>query len=403
MDAMETAVGLCGFEGRGSGTDAERRAAVWLAQRLRDAGREAELETVWVRPHESAALALHALLAVAGGVLAAFSAVAGVAVLAAVALSLVLDLRGGPWLLRRLTLRRATQNVVSRPPTRPAEKAQPPIRLVITARYDAGRTGLVRRPALQRVAARVPGARALLLLAVLLALAAAAARLAFDANWVGVVQLVPTVALLLAAALLADNAVSARSTAASDASAVGVALALAAALDESPPSRLAVHVVLAGAGGAPAAGLRGFVRTRRRRWPAEDVAVLHLEPCARGRPRWWVKDGPLWPHALHPQLRAVAARVALEETHLEAGPHSGHGVTGAHAASVRGWPALAIGCLDSRGVAAGRDGAGDAPEAIDAEAMQATLELCLALVDELDADLEGLDAGDESPAAAAAR
>ena len=403
MDAIETAAELCHIEGRAPGTDAERRAAAWLAGRLRDAGREAELETVWVRPHESASLALHALAAVAGSLLTTVSAVAGVVVLALTAISLVLDMRGGPWLLRRLTFRRATQNVVSPPPARATDDARPPVRLIVTARYDAGRSGLLRRPLLQRAAARAPGPRALLALAVLLALAAAVIRLVDDATWVGAVQLVPTVGLLLAAALLADNALGARSPGAGDASAVGVALALAAALDQSPPQRLDVHVVLAGAGTAPAAGIREFIRSRRRRWPTEEVAVLHLEPCGRGRPRWWVKDGPLWPLGLHPQLRTVAAHVALQEPHLGAGPHTGHGVTGAHVARRRRWPAIAVGCLDARGVAAGRDGPGDEPGALDPQAVQAALELCLALVDELDADLEDLDTASEEHAAAPAR
>ncbi len=35
---------LCSFEGRLAGTDAERRAGNWLAERLRDDGRRVEVE-----------------------------------------------------------------------------------------------------------------------------------------------------------------------------------------------------------------------------------------------------------------------------------------------------------------------------------------------------------------------
>ena len=203
------------------------------------------------------ALALHALVAVAGGVLAAVSAVAGVAVLAATALSLVLDLRGGPWLLRRLTLRRATQNVVSPPPTRPGEQAQPPIRLVITARYDAGRTGLVRRPALQRLAARAPGARALLLLlAVLLALAAAAARLAVRRE-LGRRRAARAHGRAAPGGRAAGRQRDQRALAGGERRQRGRRGARARrSVGRVAAERLAVHVVLAGAGSAPAAGLR---------------------------------------------------------------------------------------------------------------------------------------------------
>ncbi len=397
MDAAEVAEELCWFEGRGPGTDAERRAAVWLAEALRDSGRGAELETVWVRPHEPVSLALHALVAVAGSVLTAFQTVAGVAVIAAALLSLVLDLHG-VYLLRRLTFRRATQNVVSPAPEREGQPA--PVRLVITARYDAGRSGLLRRPALQRLGARAPGPRALMVLGVTCALAAAAARLLTQATWVGGVQLVPTVALLVAFALLMDLAVGPRSDGASDASAVGVALALASALDAAPPRHVDVDVVLAGAGSAPTAGFRAFVRARRKHWAPESVAVVHVEPCARQRPRWWVKDGPLPALRMHPRMVALAAQIAENEPHLQARPHAGHGVTAAYAARTRQWPAIAVGCLDRHGRAPGRDGPQDTPEALDPDAMEAALELCLALVDELDADLERLQAPSPEPARA---
>ncbi len=278
MDLADTVAQLVRFERRGPGTDAERRAALWLARRLRAGGREAEVETVWVRPHETAALALHALAGVAGSVLAAFVPIAGVAVLAAALASLVLDVLGRLWLLRRLTFRRATQNVVSPPP--PRSGAEPALRLVVTAAYDAGRTAIVRRDSLARLAARararlggrLPGWRGVLVAATALALAASAGRLATEAQWVAVVQLLPTVVLLVALALLVDAAAGEVSPSASPASAVAVALALVEALDEAPPRHLGVEVLLAGAGTGPALGARAscsrdaVLGAPRRRW-----------------------------------------------------------------------------------------------------------------------------------------
>ena len=47
---MELIRDLCSIEGRGPGTDAERRAAKLLADRLRGLGRKAELEPTFVHP-----------------------------------------------------------------------------------------------------------------------------------------------------------------------------------------------------------------------------------------------------------------------------------------------------------------------------------------------------------------
>src|SRR5439155_9654908 len=119
-------------------TDAERGAALWLARELRDGGREAELDTVWVRPQWAAVHALHALLAVVGSVLSVGVPVAGLAVLAVTLVSLWLDLAARAPVVRLLMRRRATQNVRAPAPARGG--AQPRVRLVVTAHYDAGRS-----------------------------------------------------------------------------------------------------------------------------------------------------------------------------------------------------------------------------------------------------------------------
>ncbi|HTU95830.1 MAG TPA: hypothetical protein VMF14_08305, partial [Solirubrobacteraceae bacterium] len=116
MRPVETAAQLSAFERRGAGSDAERRAAAWLAGELRAARREAALETFWCRPNWALAHAWHALLAIAGSLVMVSHAVVGGA-LVLVALLCVL----GDWLTgrspgRRLTRERASQNVLRAPP-----------------------------------------------------------------------------------------------------------------------------------------------------------------------------------------------------------------------------------------------------------------------------------------------
>jgi hypothetical protein len=72
MRPAETIANLEGLSGRGAGTDAERRAAVWLARRLNAATtgvrsrRTARIEPFWCRPNWALAHAWHAAMAVAG-------------------------------------------------------------------------------------------------------------------------------------------------------------------------------------------------------------------------------------------------------------------------------------------------------------------------------------------------
>src|SRR5262245_47041864 len=205
MEPAQIVEGLCRIENRGPGTDAERRAARWLQDRLRDLRRDADSETVWVRPADWASLGLHAFGGVVGSVTAAFAPLAGLIVLGAVLVSLVLDLLGRVHLLRRLTPRRATQNVVAHEDGPTFASGVGPVRLVITAGYDAGRTSVVRRDSLAKLGARIrafgrghfPGVRGLVVLATVACAACAVGRLLIDEDpqWLAIVQVVPTVLL----------------------------------------------------------------------------------------------------------------------------------------------------------------------------------------------------------------
>ena len=108
---------LCSFEGRRAGTDAERRAANRVAERLRELGRPAEIEPTAVHPQYGYVHAAHCLLGVAGSLVAVEVPALGFALVLLAATSLYLDLEYRFYLVRRLFFRRASQNVVSpRPP-----------------------------------------------------------------------------------------------------------------------------------------------------------------------------------------------------------------------------------------------------------------------------------------------
>jgi hypothetical protein len=391
MDPKEIVTGLARVAPRGPGTDAERRAALWLARVLRDdLGREATLQPVWVRPQRAVVLALHAAAGVAASVVAATSPAIGLGVAVAALVSWCLDQLGWAHLGRRLTPARATQNVVS-PPTAATRSGRGRIvRLVITAAYDAPRTGVGRREPVRRVVARareltggrLPGAGAAVALSLAAVAGLAGARLGgVDAGWVGAVQLVPTVVLLAALGLAVDSALSRPGPGANDpASGAAVAVALAAALDRDPPRHLGVELVLAGAGDGPSLGMREFVRARRKRYRAEATAVLHLAACGRGRPRWWVSDGPLAPLRFHPRMRELAARAG-------GAPHRGREGGGGWRARNAGWPAITIGCLTDDGWPARSGQSGDTAEDVDPGALRAALAVAVALVRALDDDL----------------
>jgi|SRR5579884_1099242 len=393
MRPAETTARLARFAGRGPGSDAERRAALWLARELASGGRETQLEPFWCRPNWAIAHSWHVALALAGSLVSVTSPRVGGVLIVVALVSMITDEQLGVSLGRRLSPERASQNVIATPGKR-ASTAEQPVRLIITANYDAGRTALVYRSRPRRAAAWLrqtangvtPGWMGWLaiILAWLLATAIARTGGARGAG-IGVVQLVPTVALVLTLAALIDMATGPFGPAAGDnASGVGVALAIASALDAAPPRHVEVDLVLAGAGEGGGVGLKTFLRSRKRDLSARNAVVLGIAPCAAGTPRWWVSDGPLVPLRYFGELRKLSARLAKEEPGIGARPQHGRGATPALRGRLGGLPAIAIGCLDELGLSPRSHQASDTPETLDSGALDAAVEFGLMLADAID-------------------
>jgi hypothetical protein len=391
MRPAETIASLASFEGRGSGTDAERRAAGWLTRQLSSYRGDARSEPFWCRPNWALSHAWHAVVALAGSLLAVIEPRVGGALVLLALLSLLVDAATGTSLGRRLTPERASQNIVS------GRGGEERVRLIITANYDVGRAGLAYRDRLRSAAARLakitgrlgPGWLGWLAIILLWLLVVAVLRVDGDKGTaIGVAQLPPTVGLVLALALLLEQGTARFGPGANDnASGVAAAVALARALSVSPPRRLAIELVLQGAGDNGAIGLRRFLRARRETYRAPDTIVIGIAACGQGDPCWLQSDGALVPVGYFKRLRTLAADVANENPHLNARPHRGRGMTPALPARSRRLPTIAIGALDRRGLVARSHQATDTPDQIDTGSVDRVVEFGLLLVDAIDAYL----------------
>ena len=354
MRPRETITALAAFEGRGPGTDAERRAAQWLARELVADRQRVRIETFWCRPNWALAHAWHVALALVGSLVSVSHPTIGVVLLAVALVSTVADDVAGTSLGRRLTPERASQNVIATArasgPTGSGSGPgpDPPARLIVTANYDAGRTGLIYRDPVRATAARLrratggvaPGWLAWLVLAIAYELAIAIVRLAqhHPPHALGVLQLPPAVALVLALALLLEAAGARYGPGAGDnAAGTAVAIELARTLGAAGASGAAsagadrghtatVELVLQGAGQDEQIGLRRYLKARKRELRHANVAVLGIAACGAGQPAWWFSDGRLVPVRYGRSLRTLAA---ADERHHP--PRPGHDAGAARA------------------------------------------------------------------------
>ena len=396
MRAEEIIQGLGAFPGRGAGTDAERRAAAWLASQA-GSGRRASLEPFWCRPNWPLAAGWHAALGIAGSLLSVGHPRVGAVLILLALLSVLCDAHFGVSPGRRLTPERASQNVISELISDPPH---PRVRLIITANLDAGRLGLAYRPALRRRVARLhnmtgrraPGWCAWLCIGLLWELATALARIEGSRGAaIAVLQLIPTVGLVLGLALLLELGSAAWAPAAGDnGSGVAVAVALARALDAAPPAQAAVALVLTGAGDGQGVGLRRYLRARRSELGPSTTVVLGIGPCADGRLRWLRSDGSLFPLQFFARLRALCREVAVMAPDLGLDELRARGSSPALPARVARLPAIGLGCYDEEGLVPRSHQPSDTPDLISPDALDRTLQAGLLLVDAIDAYLAGL-------------
>jgi Peptidase family M28 len=392
---MEIITELCSFEGRLTGTDAERRAANRLAERLRGLGRPVDIEPTYVHPQSVLVQALHCLVAFAGSLAAISSPAVGFALVLLAATSMYLDLNYRLYLFRALFFRRGSQNVVS-----PGQDPDAPARLVICAHMDAARSGVLYAPRRARRTARIQerspvplGPYRVLFWSMALLLPLLGARMAgVDSNALSVLQLLPTLVLLIGVFLLVESEISEVVPGANDnASGVAAAVSLAAELTSDPPRNLDVWVVLDGGEECQQEGMRSFVRKHRKGFDRGRTFFLAIDSVGRGDVRFETSAGWLVSFGMDRRLIELCAAIADADAEDE-------GVYGAAPLAIGSagdsmpprlarMRAIGITCRDANGAVPNRHLPTDTPDRIDPDALERAHAFALELVRRLDADL----------------
>ncbi len=391
---MEVIRELCSPEGRLAGTDAERRAANGLAERLRASGRRVEVEPTYVHPQYAMVMALHCLLGVAGSLVAVAVPALGFGLVLFAATSMYLDLNYRFYLLRRLFFRRASQNVVST-----GTAADRPARLILTAHYDSARTGAAFSPKRARRAARLSSRHAWvgpfrpLFWSLALLLPALGARMAgLESDAIAIFQLPFTLVLLIGIFALVDIQLSDVVPGANDnASGVATALSLAAELDSAPPRNLDVWVVLPGAEECLQEGMRAFVRSHRSELTERPTFFVNLDTVGNGDVRFQTAGGWVIAYEMDRRLVELASAIAEagagDDGGLGATPLA-HGLAGDEMpARLAGFPAITLTCTDVDGYAPHYHLPSDTPDNVDPDALERAHAFALELIRQLDRDV----------------
>jgi hypothetical protein len=380
----ETIRRLVSFGPRLPGSEADRRTTEHISNELHAYGRPADIEEIRVRPAWHLTHALHALLAVAGTLVSSTaSAPLGMLILLLAAVSTYGDLTSRFYIARFMMPRRRTHNVHSAQ-ARPGSRA----RVILTANHDAPRTGLLwvrrRRTGAPRRRRRLLSALAgpidIFFWAVMAALLAAVARLAFDeSDPLTVVQFVLAAVLLTYLMLFVDAAISDVSPAAStNASGVAALLEIGRRLHESAPQGIETWLVFPAAKEGLSLGMRAWLREHRNEIDPRDTFFVNVDTVGNGDVHHTTADG----YAL--VFRSDQRLVRLCEE-LGSQPYMWRQGTDATQAAMSGFAAITICCLDAHGRMPEFHRTTDTPERIQPDAVERATDFVESIVRRIDA------------------
>jgi hypothetical protein len=392
---MEIIRELCSFEGRLAGTDAERRAANRLAERLREQGLKVDVEPTYVHPQLGLVYALHCAVGFAGSLVSVGVPALGFALVLLGATSMYLDMNARFYLLRRIFFRRASQNVVAH-----GKRADAPARLLITAHLDAARTGAAYTPGRMRLLGRIANAvpfafspaRVLFWSLAILVPIVGLRMAGIDSNAVAIPQLLPTLVLLIGMFAFVDIELSDVVPGANDnASGVAAALSLAEELAGDAPENLDVWVVLSGGEECLMQGMRSFVRSHRKQLADRPAYFLNLDSVGGGRVRYTSSEGLAVSFQMGKRMNQLCEAIATagrSDNGARPEPLKWGFASDAVPIRLARFEATTITTVPEGAiVTANYHSVADEPDAVDADAVDRAHEFALELVRQLDRDV----------------
>jgi Zn-dependent M28 family amino/carboxypeptidase len=228
-----------------------------------------------------------------------------------------------------------------------------------------------------------------------------------DSDGLAILQIVPTIILLVSSFLLVDWRLSQVVPGANDnASGVAAVLSLAEKLGDEPPRNLDVWVVLTGAQECGLEGMRAFTRTHKDELDPYKTIVLAIDSVGKGDVRWVTSEGLTISYEMDVRVtqlcEAIAEADRSDENRYRAAPIRHGYASDALAARVGGLRASAITCLEPGAITpANHHMPQDVPDTIDPMALKRAANFTLDLIRALDRDLARTRQREPEPASEA--
>lgn len=360
---------------RGSTTPQERRAAEYIASRLREAGMDTEIQPFYAPGTFSLTFSLIYLGFIVAVVLYHVSPLAS-SVLAILSLLFFVTEQDGVETLSRLMPKGPSQNVrgVRSPSGKPKQ------RVIITAHMDSSRAALLWHPSM------VAGFRRsliLMIVAMLVIVALGLIGLVVPLRSLWLVQVACALYLAVSVLIMVHRELFMKHTPGANDNASGVAVLLSAAETLVDLQHTELWAVATGCEEAGLFGMQRFMEAHH--LDKENTYFINLDNLGAGKTAYTTGEGILRFYPSDPTLLKIAGGVVAEQG-LDAEPHPYRALTTDNQIPLRReYKAMSIMAFDPQGVLPNWHWNTDTPANIDPATVETAYRLLLGIVRTLDA------------------
>lgn len=303
---------LCSFKNRGGGTEGEKKASIWLKERLENIGLETEIQEFQFPLTFAGALALHGILAIICSILSLINIWIAILLLLLIIFSYTGECTARFIILRRLLPSKISQNVIGKLKNPKAKN-----KIVICAHYDAAKCGVIYKPQISKIGSFsssdkigplfLPFSFFIALFVILIF------RMFLNHSILNIFQIIVTFLIVFFVLLPIQYELSPYADGASDdASGVAVVLALTEDL-KNKKSNSEIIFLLTGAEEGYMIGMRFFMKKYKNLFDKENSYFISLDTIGNPELKYTVSEGFLFKQEYPDKLACLAEKVTKKD------------------------------------------------------------------------------------------
>lgn len=376
---------LCSFKNRGAGTEEEKKAALWLKERMDKIGLKTKIQEFKFPLSFSSSLALHGILAVLFSLLSLKNPYIASLLILFIIFSYFGECTARFIILRRLLLSGVSQNVIAK-----LGDSQAKNKVVICAHCDVAKCGLIYKPRLSKIGSLYssdklgPLSPPFFFMIVIFVISVLRVFLNYNI-FLNVIQIIFTFLILFFVFLAIQYEFSKYTDGASDdASGIAVVLALAEELKRNTNNLSEFTFLLTGSEEGHMIGMRFFMKEYKNFFPKENSYFISLDTVGNPELKYSVSEGFLFKQKYPDKLVLLAEKITKKDEFKDISATHIIAHTDALISAILGYNSINLIGLGKYNVPLNYHQPSDIPENIDVNIPEKTKDFVMEIIKEIE-------------------